>query len=279
MAFIMNIKTALATVLGTMLLAGCANPFAGDDDARDDYTAEQYYQDAKEHLDDGDWTEAIELYQELEGTYPFGSYTEQAQLEIVYAYYKNDNPEAALAAADRFIRLHPTHPNVDYAYYLKGLINFKVDRGFLDAMVKGRTTPDRDPRTSLQSYNAFQELVNRFPQSRYSTDARRKMTFLHNTLAMHEMHVADYYMRREAYVAVVNRGKYVLNQYPATPAVEHALGLMTMAYKEMGLEDLSADSQRVLALNFPDSRYLSGNRPPIKSEFSLLPDVDINPFN
>lgn len=276
----MKIRSALGLAFCAVLLSGCGitNPFK--DEEPTDYTAEQYYQQAKEQLDDGDHSDAIETYQELESTYPFGEYTEQAQLEIIYAYYKNNDSEAALAAADRFIRLHPTHPHVDYAYYLKGLINFTADKGFLERLTKGSSSPDRDPRSAQESYNTFQELVNRFPDSRYAADARRRMAYLHNSLAMHEIYVADYYMRREAYVAVVNRGKHVLEQYSQTAATEHALGLMMLAYQRMGLEDLAKDSQRVLATNYPDSGYLSGSRPTIKGNFSLVPSsVDLNPFN
>ncbi len=280
MAFNMKIKAALGILLTATLLAGCSNITLFKDKDRSGYTAEQYYKDAKHDLEGKNYAKAIDLYKELESTYPYGSYTEQAQLEIAYAYYKNDNSEAALAAADRFIRLHPTHPNVDYAYYLKGIINFSEANTFLEKLTRGESSPDRDPQSSEESYNAFKELVNRFPDSSYAPDARQRMTFLHNSLAMHEVHVADYYMRREAYVAVLNRCKYVLNQFPRTPAVEHALGLMMLAYGRMGLEDLSADSRRVLALNFPDSQYLTGSRPRIKEEFSLLPEsVDLNPFN
>lgn len=280
MAFNMKIKSALGLVLCAVVLAGCGVKNIFKDDDRSDYTAEQYYQEAKEHLEEEEYTQAIELYQELESTYPYGQYTEQAQLEVVYAYYKNDNPEAALAAADRFIRLHPTHENVDYAYYLKGLVNYSAENTLLETLTQGESSPDRDPRSTQEAYAAFQELVNRFPESRYAHDARQRMAFLHNALAMHEVHVADYYLRRQAYVAVVNRGKYVLEQYPRTPAIEHALGLMMLAYERMGLEDLSGDSRRVLALNYPDSPYLSGSRPAIRKEFSIVPaSLDLNPFN
>jgi len=281
MAFNMKFKYALGLVLGAVLLAGCAglNPFKQEEE-QGERTAEQYYQEANELLEDGDYSEAIEMYQELESTYPFGRYTEQAQLEVIYAYYKNDNPEAALAAADRFIRLHPTHSSVDYAYYLKGLINSGANDSFMDTIAKGPNTPDRDPKSTRESYNAFQELVNRFPESRYANDARQRMDQLNNALAMHEIYVADYYMRRDAYVAVVNRGKHVLEEYPNTTATEHALGLMMMAYDRMGLEDLSADSRRVLTMNFPDSGYLSGSRPPIKQQINIIPSsLDLNPFD
>lgn len=275
----MNIKTVLGVLLGAVLLAGCATNLFKDPD-RSDYTAEQYYQEAKELLDDEKYTKAIEVYQELESTYPFGKYTEQAQLDVIYAHYKSEAPEAALAAAERFIRLHPTHPNVDYAYYLKGLVNYTADNTFIETITEGESSPDRDPEATQDAYNAFQDLVNRFPESRYAADARQRMAFLENALAMHEIHVADYYMRRGAHVAVVNRGKYVLNEHAGTPAVEHALGLMMFAYEEMDLADLANDSRRVLELNYPDSRYLSGSRPAIKKEFTLLPaSMDLNPFD
>lgn len=276
----MKITTVLSVLLSTMLLTACGTTNFFSEPDRSDYTAEQYYQEAKELLDDEKYTKAVELYQELESTYPFGKYTEQAQLDVIFAYYKNENPEAALAAADRFIRLHPTHPNVDYAYYLKGLVNYTADNTLIETLTQGESSPDRDPDATLEAFNAFQDLVNRFPDSRYAADARQRMAFLQNALAMHEVHVADYYMRREAYVAVVNRGKYILNEHPGTPAIEHALGMMMLAYDKMGLGDLSADSRRVLELNYPDSSYLSGRRPAIKEEFTLLPDtIDLNPFD
>lgn len=280
MALNMRITTIFGILISAILIAGCGKSNLFSEPDRSDYTAEQYYQEASELLEDENYGEAVELYEELESTYPYGEYTEQAQLESIYAYYKNENPEAALAAADRFIRLHPTHSDVDYAYYMKGLVNFSADNTFLEWLTKGESSPDRDPRGIRESYNAFQELVNRFPDSQYAADARRRMAFLHNSLAMHEIHVADYYMRRGAHVAVVNRGKQVVNEYPGTPAVEHALGMMMLAYDKMGLDDLASDSRRVLELNYPDSGYLSGSRPPIRKEFSLMPaSVDLNPFN
>jgi len=280
MALNMRITTLYGILISTALIAGCGKlNFFGDPD-RSGYTAAEYYQEANEALQDNNYSKAIELYQELESTHPFGYHTEQAQLEIIFAYYKNENPEAALSAADRFIRLHPTHPNVDYAYYMKGLVNFTEDQSFIDKLDRGDSSPDRDPKGTLASYNAFQALVNKFPESRYAEDARKRMAFLHNTLAMHEIHVADYYLRRGAHVAVVNRGKHVLNEYPETPAVEHALGLMMLAYDRMGLNDLAQDSRRVLELNHPDSGYLSGSRPRIKDKFSLVPsNLNLNPFN
>lgn len=280
MAFDMKITTVLGVLLSATLLTACGATHLFKDPDRSDYTAEQYYKEAKELLDDDKYTKAIDLYQELESTYPYGNYTEQAQLDVIYAHYKNDEPEAALAAADRFIRLHPTHPNVDYAYYLKGLVNYTAENTLIEKLTQGESSPDRDPESTQEAYNAFKELVNRFPESRYTADARQRMAFLHNALAMHEVHVADYYMRRGAYVAVVNRCKYVLNEHPGTPAIEHALGLMMLAYHQMGLEDLADDSRRVLELNYPDSAYLSGPRPRIKKEFSLLPaSIDLNPFD
>lgn len=275
----MKIKTVLGLLLAAVLLGGCSSVtrlFHKTD--RSNYTAEQYYQEAKSDLDHNKYGTAISLYQELESTYPYGPYTEQAQLDIAYAYWKNDNPASAMAAADRFIRLHPTEPSVAYAYYLKGMINYTNSGGFLKRLTEGGDPSERDPRSARESYNAFKQVVDRFPNSRYAPDARRRMAFLHNSLAMHEIHVADYYMRRQAYVAVVNRCKYVLDQYPGTPAVEHALGLMMLAYKKIGLKGLAADSRRVLALNYPNSKYLTGKRPRLKQDFSLIP-ASLNPFD
>lgn len=279
MAFTMKIKPILGVLPVVVLLAGCSSVtklFHKTD--RSNYTAKQYYQEAKSDLDRKKYGSAIDLYQQLESTYPYGRYTEQAELDIAYAYYKNDNAEQALASADRFIRLHPTTAGVDYAYYIKGLVNFSESDSFLERVTKGQSSADRDPHSAQQSYDAFKELVDRFPNSRYAPDARQRMAFLHNSLAMHEIHVADYYMRREAYVAVVNRCKYVLDKYPRTAAVEHALGLMMLAYEKIGLKDLAADSRRVLALNFPHSQYLTGKRPKIKKDFSLIP-ASLNPFD
>jgi outer membrane protein assembly factor BamD len=237
-----------------VLAGGCA---AIPDDPTKDWSAERFYQEAKQALASGDYETAIKYYQGLEARYPYGRYAEQAILESAYAYYKNDEPALAIATAERFIRLHPTHPHVDYAYYLKGLANFRGERSLFDWLLgAGGDLSDRDPKAAREAYNAFRELVERFPASRYAADARQRMAYLYEAQARHEVEVARFYYEREAYVAAVNRAKYALENYPRTPAIEDALGLLALSYRKMGLAELSEDARRVLALNFPQSRYL-----------------------
>lgn len=235
------------------LLAGCAAVL----DPQKDWGPERYYQEARQKMTDGTWAEAIRLFEQLEARYPYGRYTEQAQLEIAYVHYKDDEPALALAAADRFIRLHPTHPHVDYAYYLKGIINFRGEKSLLHALFGfNEEMWDRDPKSARESYNAFRELVERFPNSRYAKDAMDRMRYLLDAQARYEVSIAKFYLERGAYVAAANRTKYALENYPHTPAAEDALGIQAKAYKLMGLTKLADDTVRVLRANFPESRYL-----------------------
>lgn len=252
---VMNSLTILAVlVIASALIPGCSKL------KTDGWDAETFYTKAKEELDDKKWSKAIDLYQQLEARYPYGEYAEQAQLEITYAYYKNNDQAEALAAADRFIRLHPTHPSVDYAYYLKGLVNFTENKTTIDKLIGGKDFSDRDPNSGLASYQAFNQLITRFPDSRYYNDAVNRMETLTGYLARHDLFVADYYLRRGAYVAVVNRCKYVLENHQHRQAVENALGLMMVAYERMDMGGLAADTKRILALNYPDSLYLSDTK-------------------
>jgi outer membrane protein assembly factor BamD len=236
-----------------LALAACASAL----DPTKDWTPEQFYQAAREQMADLNWAEAIKYYELLEARYPYGPYTEQGQLEVAYAHYKDGEPALALAATDRFIRLHPTHPNVDYAYYLKGIINFRGQKSLIHALFGFEETMwDRDPKGARESYDAFRELVERFPRSRYANDAAERMRFLVDAQARYEVHVAQFYYDRGAYVAAVNRCKYALENYPRTPALEDALGIQAKAYKMLGLTKLADDSVRVLRMNFPDSRFL-----------------------
>ena len=266
------IRKLVFCLIVASLVSGCAKFWGGNSGAGDEeQTAEQFYAEAKQALDKKRFQEAIELYQKLEARYPYGPYAEQAQLEVAYAYHKNDEPDAAIAAADRFIRLHPTHPNVPYAFYIKGLVNFNQQQSVIDRLTGGEVS-DRDPRAARESYAAFRELVKRYPESRYAEDARQRMEYLLNALAEHDVHVADYYLRRAAYVAVVNRCKHIIEHYERTPAVEDALGLMAIAYQRMGMEELAQDTLRVLQMNFPASAYFeSYEKAAQKRRFSLIP--------
>jgi outer membrane protein assembly factor BamD len=220
-------------------------------DVTENWSASKFYSEAKKALSEGDYEEAIKYYEMLEARFPFGKYAQQAQVEIAYAYYKYDEPESALAAADRFIKLHPRHPHVDYLYYLKGLVNFNAGKDLLAKYVPQDPT-QRDPGAARASFDDFSILVRKYPNSKYSTDARQRMLFLRNNLAEYEIHVANYYMRRDAYVAAANRAKYVVENYQKTTAVPKALSVMARAYKLMGLQDLSDDALRVLELNYPN---------------------------
>jgi outer membrane protein assembly factor BamD len=250
----MHRRIAFFLLATAVLLAGCAGI---TEDPTKDWSAEKFYREAKEKLDDGEYEAAIKYFETLEARYPYGRYAEQAQLEIAYAYYKHDEPALALAACDRFIRLHPTHPHVDYAYYLKGLVNFHGEKSIINWLLGAKDDlSDRDPKGARESYNAFREVVERFPRSRYAEDARARMTYLFEAQARYEIQVARFYYERGAYVAAVNRAKYALENYPRTPATEDALGLQALSYQRMGMTKLLNDTLRVLRKNFPKSRYL-----------------------
>ena len=236
--------------LAVSWLAGCG-AFGEKPDVTRDWPVQRLYGEAKAALDAGDYETAIDYYEKLESRYPFGRFAQQSQIDVAYAYWKNDEPASAIAAADRFIKLHPRHPNVDYAYYLKGLVNFEQGRSFMDRIVP-RDMSQRDPGSVRESFDAFSELVRVYPQSRYAEDARQRMLYLKDLLARHEVHVADYYMRRGAYVAAANRARFVVENYQRSPAIPDALVIMAKAYRLMDLDDLSADALRVLELNYPD---------------------------
>jgi len=238
------------TILLALFTGACAL-FPDEVDRTRDWTAQKLYNEGKESLNSGNYEQAIEYFEKLGVRYPFGTYAQQAQLEMAYAYYKSDEPVSAVAACDRFIRLYPRHKSIDYAYYLKGLANFSQSRGLVEKYLPHNPT-ERDQGAARQSYEDFSELVRLFPDSKYSVDARKRMAFLRNNLAHYEIVVGDYYMRRGAYVAAANRGKYILEHYPQTPSVPDALALLARAYRIMGLDDLAEDALRVLSLNHPD---------------------------
>lgn len=237
----------LVSLLLALLLSACGSLLDQEDETKD-WSAQKFYEEASAALADGDYETAIKYYEGLESRYPFGRYATQAQLDVAYAYYKQDEPEAAIAAADRFIKLHPRNPYVDYAYYLKGIVNFNRNLGFITRFVPTDLS-QRDPGTALDAFNDFAELTRRFPDSRYAADARKRMLYLRNNLARHEVNVARYYLKRGAYLAAANRCITVIERFQRTPAMKDALEILIRAYREMGLESLSNDAQRVLALN------------------------------
>ncbi|MDD4914399.1 MAG: outer membrane protein assembly factor BamD [Methylococcales bacterium] len=252
------VKTVFIAVLA-LTLQGCEtfdsllkdSPSKEKEEEYAGWDEKKFQDEAQVALNAKSYQKAIKLYESLESRYPFGDYAPQAQINVAYAYYKNDDPEAALAAADRFIKTYPRNAGVDYAYYLKGLINYNRGIGFIDRFLPTDSS-QRDPGSARDSFDNFEELIRRFPGSKYNDDARQRMIALRNNLAMYEIHVADFYMRRKAYEAAVNRALHVLSDFQRTPAVPLALQIMQDGYQKMGLNELSADAERIYKLNYPN---------------------------
>lgn len=239
-------RTIWPILLLALLLSGCS--YFEEKDETLGWSQQKLYTEATDHMRSGSYEKSIKYYEILLARYPFGKYAHQAQLNLAYVFYRHSEPESALAAADRFIKLHPGHPATAYAYYLRGLINFNRNLGFLDRFVPSDTS-QRDPGAALESYKDFAEVIRLFPDSEYAEDSARHMLHLRNNLARHEVNVARYYMRRGAFIAAANRAEYVVQNYQRTPAMRDALQLMIAAYTELGMDDLAHDTQRVLAYN------------------------------
>jgi outer membrane protein assembly factor BamD len=233
-----------------LFTSGCSY-FEDKEDETTVWNAERLYAEARGQLDAGNYSKAVEYYEKLEGRFPFGVYGQQALLDLAYAYYKSDDIDSSISAANRFIKLYPQNAHVDYAYYLKGLANFNRGKGFTERYLP-IDAAQRDPGSALMAFQDFSEMVRLFPESQYADDARQRMIYLRNQLADYEVKVANYYMRRGAFVAAVNRAKYVVEKYPRTPAIPEALVIMAKAYKVMEMNDLSDDALRVLEINYPN---------------------------
>ena len=249
----MRSLAVIAALFLATLISGCGLlPEVKDETVG--WSANKLYTTAKESMNEGAYEQAIKYYEKLESRYPYGRFAQQAQIDIAYSYWKSGEPASALAACDRFIKLHPNHPNVDYVYYLRGLINFNEDLGLL-AILSQQDMTERDPKGARESFDAFRELITRFPDSKYTPDATLRMKYLVNALAQLEVHVARYYMKRSAYLAAVNRAQYAVKSYPDVPATEEALFIMVKAYDQLGMNDLRDDAERVMRKNFPNSVY------------------------
>lgn len=246
-------------VLGALIAltaAGCSLlPAVKDETAG--WSAEKIYTTAHDAMSEGNYTRAVKLFDSLEARYPYGHYAQQAMLEGAYSNWRSGESTAAAAACDRFIQTYPNHPNVDYAYYLKGLVYFREDQGVF-GYVYELDLSERDPKQMRESFQAFKNLVQKFPRSRYTEDAEARMRYLSNALGMSEVHVARYYYARGAYVAAVNRAQRSLLDYPRTPSNEDALDVMVRGYAKLGLTQLSDDAKRILETTFPKSVYLAG---------------------
>jgi len=251
----------LFVVLLSLSLGGCfLNPFWGDAEKKEEpETNEQLlYRSAQSSLRAGNYRDAISKLEALEARFPFGRYAEQAQLELIYAHYSSFDHEAARSAADRFIRLHPQHPSVDYAFYLKGLAAFNKNRGLLDR-IAGAEAYKRDMSSARQAFADFSQLLVRFPESQYAPDARQRMIYLRNLLAASEVSIAHYYMRRGALVAAENRARHVVEGFEGSDSVDDALAILVEVNYLLGLEDAANDALKVLSRNFPDYEAFDKN--------------------
>ena len=242
-------------IVSFMLSSGCSWLGWGNDESEEDetagYTEKDFYDKIQSSLNSGNWTIAIRNLQLLESQFPFGNYAEQAQLELIYAQYKSADYEASIASSERFIRLHPQHPNVDYAFYVKGLSEISQTSGFFDSFLPTDSTM-RDIGTARNSFTTLTELITRFPDSPYAADARARLISLRNLLARAEIHAANYYFSRGAYLAAANRGRYVVEQFQQTPAVPDGLAVAAQAYHMLGMEKESQHAIRVMQQNYPD---------------------------
>jgi outer membrane protein assembly factor BamD len=252
--------TVLVALFAMASLPGCSwlgIKWGGDRDETTTWDADRLYTEARAELANGAWSRARDLYQKLESRFPFGRHAQQALMEIAYTYYKEGETAQAIQTADRFVRQYPNHPNIDYVYYLKGLASFNEDMGFLGRFT-GQDLAERDARAARDAFDAFRDLVARYPDSRYAPDARARMRYLVNAQASAEVHVARYYFNRKAYLAAIQRAQTVVRDYQTTPAVEEALYLMARSYEALQMKDLQVDVERVLTTNFPKSRFLAG---------------------
>lgn len=250
------LRLLLPALLG-LALAACS----GNDDLPDipaDTGEAQMYEDAQRYLRSRNFDLAVRHLQLLESRYPFGKYAEQAQLELIYAHYGAYEREAAVEAADRFIRLHPQHPNIDYAYYMKGLSAYSGDEEIFSRFLPKDETK-RDTSKAREAFAEFSQLLARYPESPYAPDAKARMVYLRNMLARNEINVANYYLKRGAYLAAANRGRYVVENFQQTPAVADGLAVMAQSYLLLGQTELAKNSIDVLALNYPEHPSIDDN--------------------
>ena len=249
-------------ILSLSLTSGCSWMGFGDDEPVEEESAglteKDFYEKIQSSLNASNWNVAISNLQLLESQFPFGKYAEQGQLELIYAHYKSGDYESSIAASDRFVRLHPQHPNVDYAFYVKGLSQISQTGGFLDSFIPTDSSM-RDIGEARTAFATLTELLSRFPTSPYAADARKRLVSLRNQLARAEIHVANYYFSRSAYLAAANRGQYVVENFQQSPAVPDGLAVMAQAYYLLEMQDLADNAVKILAANYPEHPSLDEN--------------------
>ena len=251
----MKNASIILLLLSLSLTTGCSWLGSSDEEpteeATEDFTERDFFEKIQGSLNSGNWTLAISNLQLLESQFPFGKYAEQAQLELIYAHYRSADYESSIASADRFIRLHPQHPNVDYAFYMKGLSEISQASGFFDSFLPTDNSK-RDIGSARNAFATLSEFLTRFPKSPYAADSRKRLINLRNQLARAEIHVANYYFSRKAYLAAANRGRFVVENFQQTPAVPDGLAVMAQGYKMLGMQELSDNAVQVLAANYPE---------------------------
>jgi outer membrane protein assembly factor BamD len=253
----MQKKLSVLVVTCALLSLSACGLLPERSDESKNVSASKLYAEAREEMDGAHYEAAIKLFEKLESNYPFGTYAAQAQMEIAYAHYKAQDNAEALASVERFIKLHPNHPNVDYMYYLRGLVNFNDQIGFM-SFIYAQDPTERDPKATREAFAAFKELVDKFPNSKYAPDSIARLNYLVNAMSAYEVHVANYYYRRGAYLAALNRAQGAVTDYTDSPAREEAMFIMIRAYDQLGMFDLRDDTQRVFQKNYPNSRFLNG---------------------
>jgi len=240
-------RAVLLALVATLTLSGC---LFKKDDNEGVSSAQAFYDKARKSLDNGDYTNSIRYYETLEARYPFSNQARQGQLDLIYAYYRNQEPESVLDASQQFERENPTHPRVDYTLYMRGMALFAGERGYFHRLFRINLSK-RPPKDALDSYSAFADLLRRYPDSIYAPDTRQRMLFLRNRIAEHENHVAQFYLDRGAYAAALNRANYTLQVYDGAPTTSQTLQIMVESYRKLGMVDLAKDAERVLNASYP----------------------------
>jgi len=250
-----NLLSAIITVFAVLSLAACSSV---EDDQRklvENQGAGALYKEAKRSMDIGNFSAAAQILSTIDSKYPFGPLSHQVQLDLIYAYYKTGDIEQTLATIDRFVRLNPNHSDVEYALYMRGVINMEQDNNLFQELF-GVDRSDRDPSKSKEAFEDFRRLIEKHPDSKYAADAKQRMLYIKNRLAKYEIEVGRFYMRREAWVAAANRGRYVLEYFPDTEQVQPALEIMVSSYNELGLDELKSNAIKTLRLNYPESEFI-----------------------
>jgi len=249
----LSVARASLLIVVTLVLGACSST---PTDPTATWSPNKIYAEAKDELNTGAYDKAVPLFDKLEGRAAGTLLAQQAQLDKAYAHFKNGEPALAISTLDRFLKLHPASPAIDYALYLKGIVNFNDDLGLFSSITR-QDLSERDQKAAKDSFEAFKELVTRFPQSKYASDATDRMSYIVNSLAQSEVHVARYYLQRGAYLAAINRAQTTVTDYQGVPALEDALFIMVQSYDALGMSQLRDDARRVLEKNFPQSSYLT----------------------